>query len=678
MASHPKRLPHAPLSYSEMTARQSAVTSEYDYGGSSSQYSLARSVTPNSRITFRRVDYASSQLYNHQNNNNNLSNSHSSSSNSHSHSFGQGTDVANHADTTAPRNVDLVRHGDTRTSHLQDTSAILQTHLTFHSHSEDHQTQETSPTMSEVGQPGRMAYAAVAKAAAAPPSSTSTDVSSTVAMPSQQAPQHRPVISSEDSGAEAATTRAQAELAAELESPHNPDHAWLTPPSPCLPRDLASAIREEGERIRLDILAAHPPINGLLVALDEALREKGESVQRRPEKNSDNGSDNAFRRTINVHNMNDWPMPGDSSKAKENSRPSAVATPPARANSDRLELLRAAVETAAREGIARHNLQKSPEKARSKSAPKTEDKEESGGSIDHKNTTDVESESRPSVNRQSQPFLHDHALCQNWTSTPMPPFEAHLNAKFWSNGLVSTIELARRVPRDYSPAHLNSHPRGRPLSAVGLGLRPSSANLRGGDLRLEQMHGNWQCNPPSTSLTSSQNYPSSISSLDCRQDTQQASWSNSHSWVADGERERAHWVKIQSSMYHAGLSKSPFVPSNFSEYVDQRVDETISKLEDAKEKLRLKQTEYDSLRSNLLAGGEVPLDEALFENSDNEEAVDDVPRTFSIGKNIWSARSGSIDEVQWPTVAQLKVYGEQPARLGLARGLPPTMSPTDY
>ncbi|KAH7040678.1 uncharacterized protein B0I36DRAFT_311234 [Microdochium trichocladiopsis] len=662
MAAHPNR---APLSYSEMIARQSAIIAEHDYASTS--YSMRRPITPNSRITFRRVDYASSQMYNNSSSNNSSSN-------------GKKTD-----DDSRDTSV-----------HTRETNASAPTFLTMPSVPvpDGQSTQRSLPAMEQAGQAGQkpLAYAAVAKRAAAatpavpataPAVASATSSASCLGTSTQHQPpandskvsmsQAHPVLNTGTSGVPVQQPRI----------PTKPDHSWHAHnPSSVLPEN-ASMHFLNSQPISGGHLDSHHNQdshggNGLLEALDKAINGGDEHGQICASSISKDDTTRIFRRDVPRMEFSDL----SETKFRSNGGSHPTCGADSKGNSDRLELLRAAVETAAREGVVRHGLKKSPEKTLDSAARILEERRSIELNIDSDYRSTAGENGGCTPTRDPQPFLHNHTHCRNWTNLTLSTVHSKLIAQLWPGGLVSLEEMARRPPRSYSPAAPKSS-RNKPLPERTPASRAThgfTVDLRGGTGNIAQLREEWQGQQHSR-LSTSTHHDASAQALQHHEARQPASWTNSHTWIANEEKERARWNKIQNSLYHAGMSYSPYLPTNFAEYMTQRVDQANLQLREAREKLEHKQNEWDGLRDRIASGENVPSDTFLGGQGRRLDGAIDGPGFNSSittnaagGPEVWHRDINARDEKTWPSVAQLKAYGDQMARQGLARGLPPVDS----
>ncbi|KAJ1337930.1 hypothetical protein MN608_00787 [Microdochium nivale] len=677
----------APPSYSEIIARQSVIIAQHD----SSSSSYARPPTPNSngssaRITFRRVDYASSHMYGNSSGNINTSvdSAHRITDDSGSNKMSQAADpVPSPVTTSSPQTQQQQQQ-----KAQEDTTPVVSNTTAKPMTGTAGKTKAAPLAYSVVARGTAFTTGTITAPAVPRPVATSVLVEpaaarailwpAPIAPPRKQQQQQQQQQKNKTTLTTAAGGRSSRQSLPLSATPttvvkddeekvlKKPSHHWDESSVAAIAPSRGCQQYLRGPQLGLATLqhsrqAGNNSNNGLLQALDRAGR----------------GSRCAGRDET-------------SGTVTSSAAPSGAAA----GVGHRLDLLRAAVETAAREGAAKHGIKKSPEKTRGRTgmssdghgdpmlqqpAGSANSKESPGGSQHEKNHQEDQTGSRGlQAKQKALPFHHNHQSCRNWLSSPMSHEHEWLVLQLWPSGRISTKQLACRPPRNYSPARTDFRRQGSLMrrEPVWLGRPDSKLAVRGSQ------------GPPGLLIYPEQQlWPTSSNEAlvgmpaQSRRQSQHGSWTNSNSWVAEEEKERVRWTKIQNSLYHAGMSESPFVPGNFAEYMTQRVERADQALQEAREQLDWKQAEWDVLREHVARGGDVDASGVL--SGPQDASTVDVlntpsgtattaPFLVTADGDIWSDSDSSNGA--WPSVAQLKTYGDQPARHGLTRGLPPSES----
>ncbi|KXJ97409.1 hypothetical protein Micbo1qcDRAFT_211681 [Microdochium bolleyi] len=699
VAASANRPQQATPSYSEMIARQSVIIAQHDRstsvstqinnitiranaahnsssgsgGGGNNNNNEARSPTP-TRMTFKRVDYASSLIYG--NSSNSSSNSKSKNPMVDSTDNIRSSDVAAFAAGSDPIATSTSQQPQRQQRKAQEAPAAPSAMAGV--------TDEDFPPLacSAVGK--GTAGAAGTSAASVKPRSAAPSVPAspaTALVIPQPAPIAPPQTQQQPSWVKGSREKHKspflvAPTALNVEEPKvlkKPSHHWVETSSSAIaaPSRGCQQYLRRGQQfpglVNLQQSRCAHGGNGLLQALDRAERGSDADIAARAVTSS--------------------------------TGPGAAAV--SGSGRTRQNLLRAAVEAAARQGAAKHGL-KSPEKEKTPGSlgmacgshedpapqqaaagsPNDEKLEITAeGCKDRKKHQD--NDSGLQTKQDALPFHHSHQTCRNWLSTSMSPEHEKLVMHLWPGGLVPAADLARRPPKNYSPARAGFRDRASSSRQVATGPRTSSMVLRsrGGSVNGSKCPPGFLRRPQQQTSSPSSHGTAASTPAHSRQVSQRGSWTNSNSWVADEEKERARWTRIQDRMYHAGMSNSPFVPGNFAEYITQRVERADLELQETRERLGVKQTEWDALLEYVAHGGDVNAKDMLAGHQDaGQDDAANGPSSATTVAPIWMPGDGDIwSETHrgcglWPTVAQLKAYGDQPARRGLARGLPPTES----
>ncbi|RYP15093.1 hypothetical protein DL765_005916 [Monosporascus sp. GIB2] len=152
-----------------------------------------------------------------------------------------------------------------------------------------------------------------------------------------------------------------------------------------------------------------------------------------------------------------------------------------------------------------------------------------------------------------------------------------------------------------------------------------------------------------------------------------ASWTNSKTWMSDEEKERVHFNKIKVSMQHCSLDKSPFTPRTFEEYVLHRRECSLCQRQLLLDKLKWTEMSAEAMRRFVRDGGnleylppkvELPKELEFISASDGLTPVTSRP-------SIWTSRCLDRAKIDWPTYLEYKAGGDERAKRGYDRCLPP-------
>ncbi|RYP69686.1 hypothetical protein DL771_005965 [Monosporascus sp. 5C6A] len=370
--------------------------------------------------------------------------------------------------------------------------------------------------------------------------------------------------------------------------------------------------------------------------------------------------------------------------------------PPTR---DRLSGLRAAVEAAARAGAAKYGSGRSPAKAvDSRVADFLAGKPIKSTTVDKK-MSGVDQTVKPGyASKPSIPFDHSYSDCSSWlTDYDQVPKDGDGRPK-----LPPTPERWVRPQRQGKDATNPDYPESAPKSGGESDSMTTAmhASKDGGktfpsrfDFGLRGFvassvsngyDGSDYTNPTDLESQSSSSKPqgqahrgyggaAAHSSRQPFRPNENASWTNSKTWMSDEEKERVRFNKIKVSMHHCSLDKSPFVPRTLEEYLSHRRECSSCQQQLLIDKLKWTEMSAKAMRQLVRDGGNVeylppkvgfPKEIAFISAMDGLTPVTSRP-------SIWTSRCLERAKIDWPTYLEYKAGGDERAKRGYDRRLPP-------
>ncbi|RYP62580.1 hypothetical protein DL769_007250 [Monosporascus sp. CRB-8-3] len=365
---------------------------------------------------------------------------------------------------------------------------------------------------------------------------------------------------------------------------------------------------------------------------------------------------------------------------------------------DRLSGLRAAVEAAARAGAAKYGSGKSPAKAAdSRVADFLAGKPITSATVDKKMSSSGRIAKRGYVSKPSIPFDHSYSDCSSWlTDYDQVPKDEYGRPKLPPTR-EGWVRLQRRGKDATNPDHPESAPKSDgesdPVTAAMHssedGHKPSPMRFDFGLRGLVASSDSTGYNDSdytdptdlesrrSSSKSQDQAHPyyaaDGDSSRQPLRHNENASWTNSKTWMSDEEKERVHFNKIKVSMHHCSLDKSPFVPRTFGEYLLHNRECSLCQRQLLFDKLKWKEMSAEVVRQFVRDGGnleylppkvEFPKEIALISARDGLTPVTSRP-------SIWTSRCLERAQIDWPTYLEYKAGGDERAKRGYDRCLPP-------
>ncbi|RYP93779.1 hypothetical protein DL770_000151 [Monosporascus sp. CRB-9-2] len=365
---------------------------------------------------------------------------------------------------------------------------------------------------------------------------------------------------------------------------------------------------------------------------------------------------------------------------------------------DRLSGLRAAVEAAARAGAAKYGSGRSPAKAvASRVADFLAGKPIKSATVDRKMSEPDRIVNPGYASKRSIPFDHSYSDRSSWlTEYDEVPKDEYGRPKLpptperWvrpqrkgkdtinpdypesapkSDGESDSMTTAMHASKDGdkpSPSGFDFGLRGLVASSVSNGYGDSDytdptdlESQRSSRWPQDQAHPGYGANADSSRRPLRPN--------------ETARWTNSKTWMSDEEKERVRFNKIKVSMHHCSLDKSPFVPRTFDEYVLHRRECSLCQQQLILDKLKWTEMSAEAMRQFVRDGGnleylppkvESPKEIAFISAMDGLTPVTSRP-------SIWTSRCLERAHIDWPTYLEYKAGGDERAKRGYDRRLPP-------
>ncbi|KAL7624315.1 hypothetical protein AAE478_005876 [Parahypoxylon ruwenzoriense] len=147
-----------------------------------------------------------------------------------------------------------------------------------------------------------------------------------------------------------------------------------------------------------------------------------------------------------------------------------------------------------------------------------------------------------------------------------------------------------------------------------------------------------------------------------------AGWTSSKTWKSPQEQEYQRWEKIQANLHRSGMGNSPFVPRSLKEYIDLKTQTTMAKQQTVLKKIQDRQEEAEqSCRAGTL--GQAPV------RPQASKYLRGFPRdglTLATARpSVWAGSFADAGKVSWPTPMEFKMNGDERAKKGQNRRLPP-------
>ncbi|RYP54099.1 hypothetical protein DL768_001101 [Monosporascus sp. mg162] len=365
---------------------------------------------------------------------------------------------------------------------------------------------------------------------------------------------------------------------------------------------------------------------------------------------------------------------------------------------DRLSGLRAAVEAAARAGAAKYGSSRSPAKAvDSRVADFLAGKPIKSATVDRKMSGPDRTMKTGYASKPSIPFDRSYSDCSSWlTDYDQVPKDEHGRSK-----LPPTPERWVRPLRQSKGSTNPDYPKSAPKSdgegdSMATAMHASKDGEKTSPSRFDFGLRGWAASSvsngygdsDSTDPTDLESQRSSSKSRDrahpgygadvdsSRQPlrfNETASWTNSKTWMSDEEKERVRFNKIKVSMHHCSLDKSPFAPRTFDEYLLHRRECSLCQQQLILGKLKWTEMSAEAMRQFVRDGGnlqylppkvESPKEIAFISASDGLTPVTSRP-------SIWTSRCLERAHIDWPTYLEYKAGGDERAKRGYDRRLPP-------
>ncbi|RYP07853.1 hypothetical protein DL764_002219 [Monosporascus ibericus] len=365
---------------------------------------------------------------------------------------------------------------------------------------------------------------------------------------------------------------------------------------------------------------------------------------------------------------------------------------------DRLSGLRAAVEAAARAGAAKYGSGRSPAKAvDSRVADFLAGKPIKSTTVDKKMSAADRTVKPGCASKPNIPFDHSYSDCSSWlTDYDQVPKDEHGRPKLpptperrvrpqrqgedvtdpdyhksvpKSDGESDSMTTVMHASKDgdrTSPSRFEFELRGLVASSVSNGYGDSDYT---DPTDLESQR--------SSSKSQDQGHRGHSADADSSRQPlrpdETASWSTSKTWMSREEKERVRFNKIKVSMQHCSLDKSPFVPRTFDEYVLHRRECSLCQQQLILDKLKWTEMSAEAIRQFVRDGGnleylppkvEFPKEIAFISARDGLTPVTSRP-------SIWTSRCLVKAHIDWPTYLEYKAGGDERAKRGYDRRLPP-------
>ncbi|KAH9898727.1 hypothetical protein F4778DRAFT_782837 [Xylariomycetidae sp. FL2044] len=147
-------------------------------------------------------------------------------------------------------------------------------------------------------------------------------------------------------------------------------------------------------------------------------------------------------------------------------------------------------------------------------------------------------------------------------------------------------------------------------------------------------------------------------------------------WMSEEEQQRARFERIRENMSFSGDNKSPFVPQDLPSYLKLKEDMRLAEQNRVAKNVAERQRDHENHHRFVQAGGDIEPDEAFTAYA--QRLARRLLQSSALGRPspfFHPLNDPENPSAAWPSTVEFKAHGDDMARQGRARGLPPPRVP---